>query len=237
MCTLIAFVRMDEKYPLVIASNRDENPRRPTREPRYIIPTIFAPQDEERGGTWIGVNKHGMMAAITNRRDGPHDRIYRSRGLLVTDALAQSSIEGSVEAIEKQDPAEFNGFHLFMSDRRTTALIWNDGEKFRTKLLSPGLHIITGLGFEPEHCTRDRLIRLRAAEPDITRYKWLENLLTFHEEDPEDGTCVHGPGLRMESCYSLTLHLDWRSWLVRWRSGRPCRPHHSRWNKQLVFLE
>src|SRR5215831_485545 len=82
MCTLAAYVRVAPEIPLLIAANRDEYLDRPSAEPGLIAyePRVFAGQDLSAGGTWFGVNQHGMVVGLLNRRqsDGA-DATRRSR--------------------------------------------------------------------------------------------------------------------------------------------------------------
>ena len=86
MCVLICRVG---QAPL-LAANRDEVYARPFSSPRrWVADTPFwAPRDEEEGGTWIGVNRNGLVVAITNRSRLPAEGGRASRGLLVTGALS-----------------------------------------------------------------------------------------------------------------------------------------------------
>ena len=93
MCTLIALHRCVAGVPLVIAANRDEYLARPT-EGFAIRETetgpVLAPRDGLAGGTWLGINRSGVFAAVTNRRTDTPDPTRRSRGLLVMDLLVLS---------------------------------------------------------------------------------------------------------------------------------------------------
>ena len=40
---------------------------RPGTAPAVVRPGILAGLDGRAGGTWLGVNRHGMIAAVTNR--------------------------------------------------------------------------------------------------------------------------------------------------------------------------
>jgi uncharacterized protein with NRDE domain len=70
VCTLALYFRVVDDYPLVIAANRDEHYDRASMEPHLwrTNPVILAGKDLLAGGTWLGVNQHGLMAGILNRR-------------------------------------------------------------------------------------------------------------------------------------------------------------------------
>lgn len=90
MCIIAFQYKVHPTYDLLIVANRDEFYERPTK-PAYIWPTkpaILAGQDEQLGGTWMGVNETGRFAAITNYRN-PELNVLKpvSRGRIATDFL------------------------------------------------------------------------------------------------------------------------------------------------------
>ena len=70
MCLIVLFTRQFDTCPLVLGANREERYGRPSTAPRWLggTPDVFAGQDQIAGGTWLGVNGHGVVVAITNRR-------------------------------------------------------------------------------------------------------------------------------------------------------------------------
>lgn len=239
MCTLVLFKDLSRDFPLVIAANRDEVATRPTKGPHFQTPDMFAPRDVVRGGTWIGLNRSGIVAALTNRSVFPHRNGCESRGMLVTDALGCSDMNNAITSAMKSDHKSFNGFHLLLADGRDAQLIWTDGNAFfQMKTLESGVHVLTGDGCSPNHILRDRLVRDMVADgrrPE--NHAWLDHLLSFHGPRPEDGTCVHGEGVRMETVFSMTIHLpiERDRWIVRWRNGRPCEG--GQWKDALIEID
>lgn len=73
--------------PLTVAANRDEYLGRPSAPPSEIEPGVIAGKDLQAGGTWMGVNRHGLFVAITNRRAPSRTPESPSRGLLALEAL------------------------------------------------------------------------------------------------------------------------------------------------------
>jgi uncharacterized protein with NRDE domain len=80
---------MNAHYPVIVAANREESRTRPSRAPFQWggSPTVWAGRDELAGGTWLGVNAIGLVAAVTNRPVESRDVTLRSRGLLCLDTL------------------------------------------------------------------------------------------------------------------------------------------------------
>lgn len=225
MCTLIVFKGMRAAVPLVIAANRDETRGRPTIGPHWLTPEIFTPQDLVHGGSWIGVNRNGLAAALTNNFPAPRHKGRRSRGLVVTDALNSESLPEALSAIRSRPPADHNGFHLLLADGERAVVIRSDGVEYGEVELETGFHVITGNGFGPGHSARDLMIRgfLAAHGNDLPRDGFrVRGLLSFHGPGPEDGTCVHGEGVSMESVFSMVIQHRGLKAEVDWRAGRPC---------------
>ncbi len=73
MCTLVVGFYPQTKIPLMIASNRDENPTRPTSswdihqfDDNGISSKVYCPIDGILGGTSIGINTKGVFMHSTN---------------------------------------------------------------------------------------------------------------------------------------------------------------------------
>ena len=91
MCTLVILYRPDHDWPVLIAANRDEMLDRAWSAPARHWPDrpeVVAGRDKLAGGSWLGVNDHGVAAGILNRLGslGP-DANKRTRGELVLEAL------------------------------------------------------------------------------------------------------------------------------------------------------
>ena len=68
MCTLFIYRSKNTEWPVFIANNRDEYLSRTFLPPGYHWnKSIFAGKDNMEGGTWLGINNHGLCAAILNR--------------------------------------------------------------------------------------------------------------------------------------------------------------------------
>ncbi len=72
MCLIVFAWKQNAEYPLLLAANRDEFYARPALAATWWeeAPQVYAGKDIEAGGTWMGINKQGRFAAITNIRNG-----------------------------------------------------------------------------------------------------------------------------------------------------------------------
>jgi len=69
MCLLAIFFRVVEDAPLIVGANREELYARGGEAPQRLDGSCRAigGRDPAAGGTWLGVNEHGVLIAVTNR--------------------------------------------------------------------------------------------------------------------------------------------------------------------------
>lgn len=130
MCIAYFRFQPEQETALFIAANRDEFHGRSTafadiwQDPESII----AGRDLEAGGTWLGANRQGGAALITNIRDPLTLKTSaKSRGTLVLNALTHQANQpchwSEATALENflkaQGPLEhYNGFNLVFGDAK-----------------------------------------------------------------------------------------------------------------------
>jgi hypothetical protein len=201
VCTLLVATRVWQDAPLVVAANRDEQLGRPSQGPQLHSQggvRFFAPRDLKSGGTWLGINAHGLFVAITNRFVGKKPSAPRSRGLLVLDALAEDSVAHAVRRVGAEDPKRHDPFHLVLADAQGAQLVWNDGERHRVEPLVPGIHVVTERSLGAADSPRLELLNGRVRDlfgPQCPpAAAWLE-ILREHSVEGLEGVCVHAPAL------------------------------------------
>ena len=153
MCVLICRVG---RAP-ILAANRDEVYARPFSAPRrWVAETPFwAPRDEEEGGTWIGVNRNGLVAAITNRSRLEARPGLESRGHLVTGALARGDLDGALHwlradlARAPRNPCQL----LLMQGERARYLVVDAGGAAEHEF-GPGIHFLSNF-HDPDEVSFD----------------------------------------------------------------------------------
>lgn len=132
MCTAVILRRPESDWPLIFAGNRDEMRDRPWRAPgRHWAdrPEVVAGLDEFSGGSWLGVNDFGVLAAVLNRHGslGPAaDK--RSRGELVLEALDHAEARAAAEALADLEPRAYRSFNLIVADVRDAYWIRHPGD-------------------------------------------------------------------------------------------------------------
>ena len=167
MCTLVVVSRVWPQLPLLVAANRDERRTRPTWPPseyRAEETRVFGPRDAEAGGTWLGLNEHGLFVGITNRFGLPPVPGRRSRGHLVLDALSQRGLEAAADRSRAHPVSAYNGFHLVLATSDGAALVYNDGRAVKHHDLEPGVHVYTERSLGAADATRERVVRQAFSE-------------------------------------------------------------------------
>jgi uncharacterized protein with NRDE domain len=148
MCTLVLLHRPNTDWPLIVAANRDEMENRPWLPPGRHWPDrpdVIAGQDLEAGGSWLGVNDHGLLAGILNRPGalGPAPGM-RSRGELVLEALDHAEAKAAAEALADLDGRAWRPFNLVVADARDAFWVSHQGEaNVGVAALPEGLSMVT----------------------------------------------------------------------------------------------
>lgn len=95
VCTLIVGRDVVAPGTLLLAANRDENPRRPSAPPGVLVerPRVVGGRDLVAGGTWLAIRETLFAVALLNRRPAPGSpdppgTARRSRGALTMDVAA-----------------------------------------------------------------------------------------------------------------------------------------------------
>jgi hypothetical protein len=194
MCTLVILRRPGHDWPLLLAANRDEMRDRPWRAPARHWPDrpeVVAGIDELAGGTWLGLNDHGVVASILNRRGtlGPAAG-KRSRGELVLDALDHADAADAARALAALEPTAYRPFNMVLADDRDAFWLKSLGEgRIRIAPLPTGLSMLTAYDLNDPASPRIafNLPRFEAAavpDPDGGDWRAWEALLASREAPP-----------------------------------------------------
>ncbi len=134
MCLILFAVNPSPEHRLIVAANRDELYARPTEAAAFWAsdPNILAGRDIDAGGTWLGVNRAGCFAAVTNFKqsaDDPEPSIDppRSRGELPLDFLRDRPAASRYVTEVAGQATEYRGFNLIASDTNSTYYFGNRG--------------------------------------------------------------------------------------------------------------
>jgi uncharacterized protein with NRDE domain len=168
MCLLGIAFRQFEDAPLLILANREEEWDRPSTGPAIMprqvgFPAWVGGTDRLAGGTWLGVNEHGLVVAVTNRPKQSLPPEPPSRGLLCRSLLRFANVPAASEhAWQELRSGQFAGCNLILVSRDQGVVI-HAGDELGRVALSPGLNLITNGDLEDP---RDRRIaRVRRTRP------------------------------------------------------------------------
>lgn len=122
MCLAAIALDQHPDFPFVCIANRDEFHARPSETLKAwpeFNPTLYAGQDLQSGGTWLGVDEHGHFALLTNVRNPALNMpdTAPSRGALVINAIRDGGVLPPA-----QHSLNYAGFNLFAGDLKTNGL-------------------------------------------------------------------------------------------------------------------
>lgn len=182
MCTLVLLRRPGAPWPVLIAANRDEMQSRPWAAPARHWPDrpeTLAGLDKMSGGSWLGLNDHGVVAGILNRRGslGPADG-KRSRGEIVLEALEHAEAEEAAKALGELEGSSYRSFNMLVADAHKAYWLRNEGRddgEIDVFEVPEGLSVFTAYDVNDPQSARVRraLPRFRiAAAPDPENGDW-----------------------------------------------------------------
>ncbi len=180
MCTLVMLRRPDHPWPVIIGANRDEMIDRPALPPGRHWPDraeVTAGLDLLGGGSWLGVNDWGVVAAVLNRHGSLGPAVgMRSRGELVLEALDHADAVAAAGALSDLDPTAYRTFNLVLADNRDAFWLRHDGSaRISAHPVAEGLSLLASGNFDDPATPRLGLARPRfaaVAPPDPGRDEW-----------------------------------------------------------------
>jgi uncharacterized protein with NRDE domain len=100
---------------------------------------VLAGRDLKAGGTWLGVDRRGRVAAVTNYRQGQREpAATRSRGRLVSEFLAGDGSPSDYMDSLSREGHIYNGFNLLVGDAR--AMSYYSNREGRIRSLEPAIY-------------------------------------------------------------------------------------------------
>jgi uncharacterized protein with NRDE domain len=147
MCLILFALQQHPDYPLVVIANRDEYYARATHDAHWWESgNVFGGRDLEAGGTWLGVNRQGKFAAVTNvRESGAKGSGLKSRGELTQNFLATS---GEPEAYLRElsvNDQDYAGFNLLLGSPQK--LFFHSNRQTQGHEIEPGIYGISNGSF------------------------------------------------------------------------------------------
>lgn len=234
MCTVVVLRRPGAAWPLLLAANRDELVTRAWDPPAAHwpeLPGVTGGRDRTGGGSWLAMNRAGVVAAVLNRVGtlGPAAG-KRSRGELPLLAARCPTARAAAAALVALDGGAWRGFNLVLADAAEAFFVRGLGHGApEAEPLPEGVSMVTA--HEPNDLTSPRtarhLPRFRAApapEPDRDDWAAWEVLLADDSlaEGRADTLCVpEVGGFATVSASLVALAPGRRVW--RFAAGPPNR--------------
>jgi len=205
MCLIIFSYDRHPDYRLILAANRDEFFDRATAPLAFWTdaPGILAGRDLKANGTWMGIDRFGRFAALTNFRDPASLRPDApSRGALVRDFLRDSLTPRTyLEALHSMAD-RYNGFNLLVGDRHR--LYYFSNRTGETRKLDPGIYGLSNRFLDtpwPKVETGKQEFE-RILSRDRIETESLFRLLADHTRPSDDKLPNTGVGLELERMLS-----------------------------------
>ncbi|MDR3108919.1 MAG: NRDE family protein [Planctomycetaceae bacterium] len=153
--------RTAKDSPILVVANREEQLSRPSQGPRIQSgrPRVVCGIDKKAGGTWGGVNQHGLFVTVLNcsKRIQPYDP--RSRGLLCRELLACRTAEEALDkAVRELATGCYEGANFLCVDRTSGGVVYG-GDEIEVERLTPGLHVLTSNRMDDYNDTRQEFVR------------------------------------------------------------------------------
>jgi hypothetical protein len=147
--------------PLLIALNREENPERPSLPPKIQSgrPRVVCGLDQQSGGTWAGVNQHGLFAAVVNRQKKAVPAEPRSRGLLCRELLGCQNAEEALDLAQRELATGCYAGGNFLCVDRTSGGVVYGGDDIEMEKIGPGLHILSENRLDDMRDDRQEFVR------------------------------------------------------------------------------
>ena len=144
MCLAVMAIEADRRFPLVVASNRDEYFDRPTAPLDWWQRSadeghVLGGRDLLSGGTWLGLSARGRLALLTNVRGvGPVDADAPSRGAIVPAWLAAR--EPADRFWMRCALSRHSGFNLLAADFSSGDCFWASNRSRYPVRLAKGVY-------------------------------------------------------------------------------------------------
>ena len=227
MCLILFAYRKHADYPLVVIANRDEYYARPTEYAHWWDDSnIFAGRDLEAKGTWLGVNRRGHFAAVTNVREpGGMSAGKNSRGDLTRNYLAgNKDAETCLQQLSGHDQ-DYAGFNFLLGNLE--GLWFYSNRDHRIQTIEPGVYGISNGRFdEPWPKLSSGKLELEAMLKTTFDGDQLMEILTDHRvaadhELPSTGVSIdierllssrfiRSPDYGTRACSVVLMHKDGR---------------------------
>jgi len=165
--------RLVPDAPVLAAANREEMYDRPSQPPSIQSgkPRALCGIDGKSGGTWLGVNQHGLFIAACNRRKWDAPLVPLSRGTLCRELLRAATAREAVDvAVSELSTGRYDGVNFVCADAESGWAV-HGGNEVNVAELQEGLNIISGQDLndpkDPRVALTHRLLTLQTLDSPV----------------------------------------------------------------------
>ncbi|MDR5899611.1 NRDE family protein [Halomonas vilamensis] len=209
MCLLAFDWQPGAPTPLRLIGNRDEFYARPTAGLHaWDDAPITGGRDLEAGGTWLAVNRHGVLATLTNVRDpaliAPPDA--PSRGELVVQALTCEDLPAWLEQLAESAP-RYAGFNLLVATPTQMWHLHRGRERTALHEVPRGVHALSNADLNSPWPKTVRLHQAVAQDttPPVTWPNISHHVIQQTHEAPAQALPNTGVGMALEQRLSAAF--------------------------------
>ena len=141
MCLVVLAIARSDRFPWVVAANRDEFFDRPAEplawwQPHADASPVLGGRALAAGGSWLALSPNGRMAVLTNVREPARfDPSLPTRGDLVPQWVQGEDLVAAVGCAPR------NGFNLVGADLHADAAVWmTNRPAIRQQTITRGTH-------------------------------------------------------------------------------------------------
>lgn len=214
MCLISFAWKQHSSFPLILVANRDEFYERPTAPMDWWSGNaVLAGRDLKAGGTWLGINRVGNWAAITNFREiHPARPDAPSRGELVLGFLQSNQTPEGYSASLSARALDYQGFNLLLGSPTNTVYLTNrgSGRKFQSASIEPGVHGLCNHRLNtpwPKLTRANQILKQNLKDPSLEPINLLEQFKDQHRPS-DDQLPDTGVGLEKERMLSSIFISD-----------------------------
>ncbi|MCR4315331.1 MAG: NRDE family protein [Planctomycetes bacterium] len=217
MCIFAAEFGTSTDGSLFTLSLREEFRNRPfsrVSRTRRGNSTVFAPIDDQGGGTWLMLSEHGLVATLINRRlPKLHRSGVPSRGEIPFLFAGAKNMADAREIIREIDHAKYNPFMLILVDG-SSGIVYSPWDEELPQDLEPGLHVFGSCGLEERKFEKIESLRDLLEAEDNSRQRFepslVESILRDSDYvfDYERGVCIDLAGWNFGTVCSHLYHVS-----------------------------
>ncbi|KAJ6765606.1 SER/THR-RICH PROTEIN T10 IN DGCR REGION [Salix purpurea] len=196
MCIAVFLWQAHPLYPFLLLLNRDEYHSRPSKPVGWWEGgEILGGKDELSGGTWLGCNRDGKIAFITNVREVKSSPQAKTRGDLTLRFLESNKNPKEYAEELSKEADQYNGFNLILADISSKSMVYLTNRPKPENLIvmevTPGMHVLSNASLDSPWPKAQRLghgfkdFLEKYGEAELPTEEMVEILMTSTIKDDE----------------------------------------------------